>query len=185
MATFTVGFKVNRAVQLAVPAAPVLASTTAASVTLVEVEGAEYRNGDGAWQDSPTFGGLQPNTPYVFYLRIKETDTHLASPVSAGLSVTTPEAGLLGLPHERSESKILAYPNPVSVGDNLTLQLPNDFVGRYVNVVTLSGTTVKQKLPLSGKFSHISVSDWSPGVYLLQIIGKDGNSETVKIIVSN
>jgi hypothetical protein len=184
-ATFTVGFKVNRAAQLAAPAAPVLASTTAASVTLVEVEGAEYRNGDGAWQDSPTFGGLQPNMPYVFYLRIKETDTHLASPVSAGLSVTIPEAGLLGLPHERSESKILAYPNPVSVGDNLTLQLPNDFVGRYVNVVTLSGTTVKQKLPLSGKFSHISVSDWSPGVYLLLIIGKDGNSETIKIIVSN
>jgi hypothetical protein len=338
-ATFNIGFKVNRAAQPVVPATPVLVSTTVTSVTLVEVEGAEYRNGDGAWQDSPTFDGLLPNTPYVFYTRIKETDTHEAGPVSAGLSVTIPEAeaellglsvngtpvsveteaseyiagcdetsvvleihssayvkvnnadytgqsislnrdvteisilltsgdgtetythtlkimrsieagsvlfqrwddvislirntnnnngrtidsvrwyrrdreelistdwfiritgevteyraeikvagnwhNVCGLPRTRSESKIIAYPNPVSVGDNLTLQLPNDFVGGYVNVVTLSGTTVKQKLPLSGKLSHISVSDLSPGVYLLNVIGTNGSSETVKIIVNN
>jgi hypothetical protein len=87
-------------------------------------------------------------------------------------------------PATRSLDKVKVYPNPVSVGDNLTLQLPKDYAGGYVNVLTIDGTTVKHKLPLPDTESILSVSDWSPGIYLLNIVGKNGASETVKVIVN-
>ena len=76
------------------PAAPTLASKTHNSVTLNVIEGAEYCCAQlgMAWQDSPTFTGLSPETPYSFYARKKETATHLASPESAALAVSTDAA---------------------------------------------------------------------------------------------
>lgn len=73
----------------AAPAAPTLASKTSTAVTLNKIAGAEYRRGSGAWQDSPVFSGLSPNTAYTFAARMKETDTHNASPASASLLVQT------------------------------------------------------------------------------------------------
>ncbi|MDR1130182.1 MAG: T9SS type A sorting domain-containing protein, partial [Prevotellaceae bacterium] len=90
-----------------------------------------------------------------------------------------------GVPRTRNETKVSAYPNPVSVGDNLTLLIPEDLRGGYVNVISISGSTVKRKLPVPDKLNTISVADWSPGVYLLNVVGANGNSETVKIIVNN
>jgi VCBS repeat-containing protein len=89
-----------------------------------------------------------------------------------------------GAPEVRSLEKIIAYPNPVSVGDNLNLHLPSNFVGGYVNVVNLAGSTMKRNLPLPGINSIINVSDWSSGIYLLNIIAPDGSRETVKVIVN-
>jgi hypothetical protein len=314
---------------------------TTTVVTLNTIPGAEYRIGNANWQDSPTFGGLVPNTAYTFYARMKETDTHNASPASGKLSVTThtdADAGLLSLavngnplsvagreldwqaecgetsvrldlevsyaasatvrsggavyggnatvplsgdmtvigidivsgngentgrysltvanpldagdvlfrrwedvvavninpasngnrniggvcwdgnaevpdsswfvrlaegehlyakiniadrwhnvcgePKKRSAT-VAAYPNPVSTGENLTLQLPGGFTGGYMNVVSLSGSTVKRKLPLPNSFNTVSVADWAPGVYLLDITAPNGDREAVKIIVSN
>ena len=70
------------------PAAPVAASITETAVTLEHVVGAEYRLNDGAWQMSPEFTGLTPDTTYRFYVRLAETETHLASPDSAALQIT-------------------------------------------------------------------------------------------------
>jgi hypothetical protein len=89
-----------------------------------------------------------------------------------------------GLPKVRTPEKVIAYPNPVSVGDNLNLHLPTHFAGGHMNVITLSGATVKHKLPLPNIINVINVSDWSPGVYLLNIADTNGNVETVKIIVN-
>ncbi|NLW79766.1 MAG: hypothetical protein GXY32_10205 [Ruminococcaceae bacterium] len=71
------------------PGAPTLASKTSTTVTLNSIDGAEYQRGSGAWQDSPVFTGLSPNTTYYFYARMKETDTHKASSRSSSLSVRT------------------------------------------------------------------------------------------------
>jgi hypothetical protein len=87
-------------------------------------------------------------------------------------------------PEVRAFEKIIAYPNPVSSGDNLNLHLPTKFVGGYLNVVNLSGATMKRKLPLPNINNIINISDWSPGIYLLNITSPNGNSETVKIIVN-
>jgi hypothetical protein len=66
------------------PDAPVVSDRTAVSITLSAIAGAEYRLGtDGAWQSSPAFTGLSPNTAYTFYVRLAETDELEASPESA------------------------------------------------------------------------------------------------------
>jgi hypothetical protein len=89
-----------------------------------------------------------------------------------------------GSPEIRTLEKVIAYPNPVSVGDNLNLHLPTYFAGGHVNVITLSGAMVKHKLPMPNINNVINVMDWSPGVYLLNIVSPTENVETVKIIVN-
>jgi hypothetical protein len=79
-------------------------------------------------------------------------------------------------------TRVIAYPNPVSSGESLTLQLPSGFVGGYVNIIRIDGSAVKRNLPLPGEFNSVDVSDLSPGIYLLNIVGKTGKKETVKII---
>ncbi|MDI9469943.1 MAG: hypothetical protein QM296_07035 [Bacillota bacterium] len=71
------------------PTAPVVATLTDTSITLEEIAGAEYRLNDGAWQTDPEFTGLSPNTTYKLYVRLAETDTHLASPESPVTTATT------------------------------------------------------------------------------------------------
>jgi hypothetical protein len=80
------------------PSSPTVAGKTAATVTLNAISGAEYRRGDqpGAWQTSPTFSGLSPNTAYTFIAWFPATNTHEASPESPALSVTTDKAALTG-----------------------------------------------------------------------------------------
>jgi hypothetical protein len=90
-----------------------------------------------------------------------------------------------GNPKTGNVKKVIACPNPVSVGDNLNLQLPDSFVGGYMNVIRFSGSTVKQKLPVAGRFGTLSVAYWSPGIYLLKVVSPDGDRETVKIIMNN
>jgi hypothetical protein len=43
---------------------------------------------------------------------------------------------------------------------------------------------VKHKLPMPNINNVINVMDWSPGVYLLNIVSPTENVETVKIIVN-
>jgi hypothetical protein len=81
--------------------------------------------------------------------------------------------------------KVIAYPNPVTVGDNLNLQLPYYFAGGYMDVVSLAGSVTKRKLHLPSTTNTISVADWLPGVYLLNIVAPNGDTETLKVIVSN
>jgi hypothetical protein len=72
------------------PAAPVLASKTAITVTLVAIAGAEYsKDGGTTWQTDPVFAGLSPNTAYSFAARLAETETQYASLSGPVLAVST------------------------------------------------------------------------------------------------
>jgi hypothetical protein len=84
----------------------------------------------------------------------------------------------------RSISKIVAYPNPVTRGESLTLQLPDEFVGGYLNIYSLSGTLVKSNIPLPVSLNDIDVSELPSGVYLFNLTGKTNAKETVKIIIN-
>ena len=75
--------------QSVAPNAPTLHDKTATTVTLTATAGYEYSKDGVTWQDSPTFVGLKPDTEYRFYQRVKETDTHYASPISTALTVKT------------------------------------------------------------------------------------------------
>ncbi|MCL2290623.1 MAG: leucine-rich repeat protein, partial [Bacteroidetes bacterium] len=79
---------VTKATQTA-PAAPILSGKTPTSITLTIVSGCEYNINGGAWQASPTFAGLTPNTSYAFTQRRAETATHFASPASLPAHFTT------------------------------------------------------------------------------------------------
>jgi hypothetical protein len=78
------------------PPQPVAESVEATRVILQAVAGCEYSKDGENWQDSPTFEGLDPKTAYVFYLRVKQTDTANESGASEGLTVTTLKALILG-----------------------------------------------------------------------------------------
>jgi hypothetical protein len=78
------------------PQAPTAANKTAVSVTLDEIEGAEYSMDGSTWQDDESFADLTPNTAYAFYARLKEDDAHEASPPSEALNVATDKAMLTG-----------------------------------------------------------------------------------------
>jgi hypothetical protein len=73
------------------PAAPTASAISAYVVTLAAIDGAEYRIGNDAWQDSPVFERLTPDTEYTFYQRLKENDEYYASKASPGLTIRTSE----------------------------------------------------------------------------------------------
>ena len=71
------------------PSAPVIESVTNTSVKLIEKKGYEYSLDMISWQDSTLFDGLNAAVTYIFYQRIKETNTTFASKASAGTNATT------------------------------------------------------------------------------------------------
>ena len=91
-----------------VPKAPILQSRDATSVTLVRIPGYEYRIGDGEWQKDSVFTGLSPNTEYVFFQRVAESDDMYFGEASEGLAIKT-----LKIKVEKPES-----PTVISVTEN-------------------------------------------------------------------
>ena len=86
---------IDKAAQTA-PAAPTAAEVTDASITLTAIPGAEYSRDGTDWQDSAAFTGLNPNTEYTFYARLKEDGNHTASPNSPEAKIRTQKASLSG-----------------------------------------------------------------------------------------
>lgn len=81
------------------PSAPIVSGFTDITVTLIAVVGGEYSNDGGiTWQSSNVFINLSSGTTYTFYQRYAETDTHEASNVSEGTSVTTDKSKQLKVP---------------------------------------------------------------------------------------
>jgi uncharacterized repeat protein (TIGR02543 family) len=85
----------------------------------------------------------------------------------------------------RTVSKIIAYPNPVSRGETLTIELPKTYIGGKLSVYTLLGTPIKQNIALQAKTVAISVADLPAGIYLFNITSKTGDVKTIKIVISD
>lgn len=66
---------------------PILVNASNNSITLLNIEGYEYKIDNGAWQPTPVFDYLKWGESYTLYQRIKETSTHKASATSMGLVV--------------------------------------------------------------------------------------------------
>lgn len=92
------------------PEAPEILEVTDQSVTLREIPGCLYSLDGTTWQSSPCFTGLSPNTAYVFYQKLSETDTHYASEVSEGTVAvtlkTTPAAPAAPVVEKRSSTTV-------------------------------------------------------------------------------
>ncbi|MDR0385635.1 MAG: T9SS type A sorting domain-containing protein, partial [Prevotellaceae bacterium] len=89
-----------------------------------------------------------------------------------------------GIPKTRSIEKITAYPNPVLYGEDVTLKLPEHYIGATLNIYDIKGSLVKSGISLPEKSNSINVSELnlSSGMYLFNIV-KDNNREAVKIII--
>jgi len=143
------------------PSAPTVTTKTDNSVTLNTITNAEYRRGNGEWQDETLFTGLSPNTSYQFYARIKETDTHNASPVSEVLAVTTNKSDQIApsAPTMKSKTSSSVTLNDIanaeySINDGKDWQDDTTFDGlstntEYTFVVRLKGDDTKKPSPKS------------------------------------
>ena len=78
------------------PAAPTAVVVEAHRVVLETIEGAEYKCGDGEWQKSTAFSGLDANTEYTFYARYYAQGTIGASESSEGTVVKTAKDEIAG-----------------------------------------------------------------------------------------
>ncbi|MDR2424371.1 MAG: InlB B-repeat-containing protein, partial [Prevotellaceae bacterium] len=84
----------------------------------------------------------------------------------------------------RSITQILAYPNPVARGENLILELPENYLGSTLDIYSISGAPMKQKIMLHSAKSIFNASDLSQGIYLFRITSVSGNVQTIKIIIN-
>lgn len=85
----TIGVSAQTKEQAEKPAVPTVEFKTETEIFLTEISGFEYKIGDNDWQESGLFKGLSPNSEYVLYQRVAETDTKYASEASDGLTVKT------------------------------------------------------------------------------------------------
>jgi Zn-dependent metalloprotease len=147
------------------PEAPELDSVTATSITLVIIEGCEYRMDGGEWQTSPVFSELTPDSPYSFTQRFAETATHYASPESmSAVFITDKEVGIGKI----TNYELRIYPNPTTGELRVTsdkLQVTG------IEVFDIYGR--KQKAE-SRKQNAVDISSLSAGIYFVKIETENG-----------
>ena len=165
---YTCTITVAKATQAA-PAAPELADRTYTSITLKEVEGAEYKCGDGEWRTSPEFTDLTAGTIYAFQVRYAETDTHAASEASeaaefATLTQTSSGGGggssrnnsyAVSTPEADNGSVTVNNGSTAKKGDTVTITVKPD-AGYEIDKVTVTdskGNTIAVTNKGDGKFS--------------------------------
>ncbi|MBV1757790.1 MAG: S-layer homology domain-containing protein, partial [Dethiosulfatibacter sp.] len=118
---------------------PAEESKTHNSITLTYINGYEYRESSGIWQDSNIFAGLNEATQYTFYQRVKETATHNQSNESNSLDITTDMAPVI------PNTKSMTSYSPVTLtqtGDiannNVQYQTANEVVSALPTDITVT-----------------------------------------------
>lgn len=142
------------------PTAPIVASTSNYSITLVNKDGYEYSKNGTTWQKSNVFTGLSANTSYTFYQRIAETDSELASAKSSGVTaktLKTVSATTAATNYDRLRSHISSYGTKNDDG-NKELVFKESSSNNYVFYFSLENTS-------SGiKFTYLANSSQSSKV---------------------
>lgn len=105
--------------RLAPPQPPVLQSKTFREVILEKTAGCEYSMDGINWQSDNIFDDLRPSTKYTFYCRYAQTDTHLCSTASAGLTVITEESPLYTVEFVDWDGRVIET-RSYRYGDNVT-----------------------------------------------------------------
>ena len=113
--TFTIneGFTCEICKYSRVPDIPTIESITCNSVVLTPYSYFEYSKDGIEWQSTNVFTGLQPETKYTFYQRVKGSNNALQSESSEGISVFTKKAyyikydanGGIGAPYMQTKTE--------------------------------------------------------------------------------
>ena len=166
---------VTKATQTA-PAAPVMESKTATSITLNTVAGCEYSIDGGAFQELPVFANLSPETSYSFTQRYAETTTHSASLASAAAVFSTnanekPLHKIISTVNNPTFGTITPYGEAVvEEGDDITFTItPNS--GYVIDEVLVDGVNIPEAVT-SGSYTFENVTtDGTIEVIFAQTVG--------------
>src|SRR5690606_4198981 len=115
---------------------------------------------------------------------IVDTTTGTATPLGT-INSDNAEVGFmtieesLGLEESVFADDISLLPNPAT--DFLTIQNKSNINLHNISIFNLTGKRVKD-IKLSENTTHIDISDLSPGVYVVEVIG-DTTSTTQKLII--
>ncbi|MDR0295608.1 MAG: T9SS type A sorting domain-containing protein [Prevotellaceae bacterium] len=77
----------------------------------------------------------------------------------------------------------VVYPNPASIGENVTVQLANAPKGSVVNIFDLNGGLIKGNIPMYNSEAIVNVSGMKTGMYVMQVVSPDGIKRTTNIVV--
>jgi M6 family metalloprotease-like protein len=166
---------VSKAPQAAPVAAPTMACNSATSITLNSVNNCEYNINGSAYQNSPLFSGLTPNSSYLFMQRFVETPTHLASEPSPEATFATAPLGI----EDNEFDKIIVFSYQTSVyiknESNIDLKAVEiyDMMGKmvYKSAVTHAKTTITLQV--------------ASGIYTVKLISKNNETGNKKISILN
>jgi hypothetical protein len=78
---------------------------------------------------------------------------------------------------------LIAYPNPVSPGENVTVRLVSAPQGSVVNVFDLNGGLIKRNIPMHGSEATVNISGMQPGMYVIQVVTPDGIKRTTNVVL--
>ena len=95
----------------------------------------------------------------------------------------TVEDESVSIPEVKMNSKVAVYPNPIYANETLIVKLPKELEGSSLEVYTMSGMLVKQRISLSNELNNVDISGLSPSTYLFHIISKEGRRETFTVII--
>lgn len=81
---------------------------------------------------------------------------------------------------EEVKSNVLVYPNPAK--DVFTIGLPVEKEG-YVKIYSLNGQEIYTKKLSSQEKINLNGKDFKPGIYIVKLYDKNGNSKSSKFII--
>ncbi|MBQ9069217.1 MAG: hypothetical protein IJ131_09185 [Eggerthellaceae bacterium] len=126
------------------PDAPTLKEAAPTSITLNTIENGEYKCGNGEWQTSPTFTGLDPDTEYTFIQRIAEDDNYYSSSDSqSAVFRTAPNVALKSVTASDQTYTGKALTPDVVVTDANEKTVPSDaYIVEYANNIEVGTAKV-------------------------------------------
>ncbi len=144
--------------------APELENATIDTITLVAIANGNYKCGDGEWQESPVFSGLEASETYTFYQMAVGDDNHNASEVSEGAAFAT-------------TSHVHAWGNYTAEGAAITATCANGDNG-HIGSTEATLTIVAPTLTVfEGTGSpEATITGSIPGVSAPQIVYKQGST---------
>lgn len=145
-----------------------LAASTPDSIALGQIAGAEYSMDGDAWQNSNIFGGLDANTGYTFYIRLKST---------ANLNMSEYTTG---------EFSTLPAPSPIQTEETHEITgrvedaINNPVAGAFVYIIVGRNFFGSAVTDSQGNFT---ISNLPDGVYNVVAL-YEGKTATVAVTVS-
>ena len=126
-----------------------------------------YKNGVAVPGATKPYLHVKPNTPYDCEMLLDDGR----------------KFRLCDFVTSRGMALMIAYPNPVTNGTNLTVRLEDAVQGSVVNIYDMGGNSVKSNIPMQGSSATVNISGMAAGIYIVQLVSPDGVKRTTQVVV--